>query len=159
MNLQATISDLENALFGLHPDAKKLYEAIDALKVIDVSYIKNGDLSYAIVKTNPTMKYDSKANMRSKALFAIKELNRFVKNKEIANFLHEREPGVSVKDFVTALSNPLFFLKNEQRVHKISVGTGNMGVYWGSLKWLNEDGTVKQEHMYIEEAKEAQIEI
>lgn len=60
---------------------------------------------------------------------------------------------------MTSLSNPLFVLKNEQRVQKVTVGIGNNNVYWGSQKWLNEDGSVKKEHMYIEEPKQTQIEI
>lgn len=65
--------------------------------------------------------------------------------------------SIPLKDFITALSNPLYFLKNENRIHKISIGTGNSGTYWGSLKWLNEDGTIKNEFMYIEEPKQEEI--
>ena len=104
-------------------------------------------------------KITSKLNLKSKTLFAIRELNRFVKNKEIAQYLNEQEPNVSVKEFITALSGPLFALKKEERIHKITLGTGNSNVYWGSAKWLNEDGTVKQEHLYLEEPKQEVIEI
>jgi len=158
MNIKETISGLETMLFNLHPNARGVYEAIEALRNIEVKdqgqqTTPNKDFSKFKIG------YDPNTNMRNKALYAIRELNRFVKNKEIAQFLHEREPDTSVKDFITALSNPLFFLKKEERITKVSVGTGNMGVYWGCLKWLNEDGTVKKEHMYIEEPKEDRIEI
>jgi len=158
MNIKETISGLEVMLFNLHPSAKGFYEAIEALRNIEVKdegQKSNQNHDFSKFKIG----YDPNANMRNKALYAIRELNRFVKNKEIAQFLNEREPSISIKDFITALSNPLFFLKKEERITKISIGAGNMGVYWGSVKWLNEDGTVKKEHMYIEEPKEDRIEI
>lgn len=157
MNIQETILGLESMLFGLHPNAKNIYEAIDALKNVP----SNGkEIQSSLPVINSSEKpYDPKANMRVKALFAIKELNRFVKTKEIAEFLHTKEPAVGVKDFITALSNPLYFLKSENRIHKITVGTGNSGVYWGSGKWLNENGLPKEEYKYIEETKEPEIEI
>jgi len=159
MNIQETILGLESMLFDLHPKAKGLYEAIDALK--NVNGVKP-TLSYVVseVAKNPVDKpYDPKANMRNKALYAIRELNRFVKTKEIAEFLNSKEPSTSTKDFMTALSNPLYFLKNENRIHKITVGTGNNGVYWGSLKWIDEKGFPKEEFKYLDEAKEPEIEL
>jgi len=160
MNIKETISGLEIMLFDLNPKARGLYEAIEALKNIVVNEDpKKGALIKAPDFSKFQIPYDPKSNMRSKALFAIRGLNRFAKNKEIAQYLHEQQPSVSVKDFTVALSNPLFFLKKEERIHKITVGTGNNGVYWGSSKWLNEDGSVKPEHMYIEEPKQEEIEI
>lgn len=161
MNIQETILGLESMLFDLHPKAKGLYDAIDALKNLEVSSKpEDGFKSENLARLTSGIKpYDPKLNMRAKALFAIRELNRFVKNKEIAELLHSYEPNVGVKEFISALSNPLYFLKNENRIHKFSLATGNSSVYWGSLKWLNEDGTIKKEHMYIEEPKEEQIEI
>lgn len=160
MNIQETILGLESMLFGLHPNAKNIYEAIDALKNVPPGSESGGSKPIIVNNINSNSKpYDAKANMRLKALFAIKELNRFVKTKEIAEYLHEKEPSTSVKDFMTALSNPLYFLKNENRILKIAVGTGNSGVYWGSGKWVDENGIPKEEYKYIEEAKEPEIEI
>lgn len=158
MNTKETISGLEEVLFSLHPKAKGLYEAIETIKNLTGDLINHGRETIPLPSISVN-KYDPKSNMRVKTLFAIRELNRFVKNKEIAQFLHEREPEISVKDFTVALSNPLYFLKNENRVHKISVGVGNTGVYWGSAKWLGEDGAPKPEYMYVEESKEEPIEI
>ncbi|WP_179415373.1 hypothetical protein HDF19_09955 [Mucilaginibacter sp. E4BP6] len=158
MNFKETISELENMLFALNPKARGYYEAIEALRNVgikDYGEIKAEAPDFSKFK----VVYDPNTNMRNKTLFAIRALNRFVKNKEIAKYLHEQEPNVPIKDFVTALSNPLFFLKNEKRIHKISVGTGNNGVYWGSLKWINEDGSIKAEHKYIEEPKQPEIDI
>lgn len=160
MNTKETISGLEQVLFSLHPKAKGIYDAIETVKSIGVSLESSTQGKIVESKTTSNNIYDPKSNMRVKTLYAIRELNRFVKNKEIAQFLHEKEPDVPAKDFVIALSNPLYYLKNENRIKKLTIGTGNLGVYWGSAKWLKEDGlTPKEEHMYIEEPKEEPIEI
>jgi len=157
MNIKETISDLEVMLFSLHPSAKGLYEAIETIKGFNTP--NEAGFILKVPHHASKAKYDPKTNMRSKTLFALRELNRFVKNKEIAQYLHQQEPEISVKDFITALSGPIFYLKKEERIHKITIGTGNNNVYWGSLRWVNEDGTVKDEHKYIEEPKQEEIEI
>jgi len=156
MNLSETIAGLESMLFDLHPDAKGIYSAISSLK--EVNHSANPiSLNQGVHTANGL--YDPKSNTRVKILFAIKQLNRFARSREIAELLNQYEPQADLKALINSLSSPLYQLKTENKVFKLTVGTGNNNVYWGSAKWLDEQGNPLPEHMYKAEEKQMEIEI
>ncbi|WP_299675711.1 hypothetical protein [uncultured Dokdonia sp.] len=82
-----------------------------------------------------------------KILFALKENSRFMKIREMAEYIC-KFTNEDVNNLVTQLSRRTKLLKEKGKIVKYQHGTKKSNSYWGSPKWLDENGDVKPEHMY-----------
>jgi hypothetical protein len=96
--------------------------------------------------------YDPKANMKTKLALVLKKENRFLNIRQIADILNRHEPKIEAKDFITKLYPAVADLKKNNTIIKFTVGESNINSFWGSKNWLNEDGSIKDEHKYDEGA-------
>lgn len=152
-----TIRQLEENKMQLLERVKQIDITIETLKAMSSFNQPNG-LSYQNGSTplpnavGRYTEYDPKANMKSKLALVLKKENRFLNIRQIADILHKHEPKIDAKDFITKLYPPIADLKKSNTIVKFAVGDSNINTFWGSKNWLNEDGTIKDEHKYDEDA-------
>ncbi len=97
--------------------------------------------------------YPRKMSIENKVVFLIKNKQRFLHVREIANLLYEKEPGIdnnAKKPLVRRLATILNIAQGKKKVVKFKVGSSNRNCFWGSIKWLDESGEIKPEHKYDE---------
>jgi hypothetical protein len=94
--------------------------------------------------------YDNSQPIRKKILDIIKNENRFLHVREIANIAHQFEQDIPVSIFVKKISPALSVLKNlpQSSLVSIEVAHSHFNTFWGSKAWLNEEGEIKSEYMY-----------
>lgn len=94
--------------------------------------------------------YNVNMSNRNKVLFVIKQKNRFVHSREVAEEIHEREPHISEDKWARKVSSALSSLKRKDKVTNYSVNNVNRNTFWGAPHWLDDDGEIKEEYMYDE---------
>ena len=94
--------------------------------------------------------YDITQPIRKKIIDIIKNENRFLHVREIANIAHQFEENIPVSIFVRKISPALSVLKNlpQTCVVNFEVADSHFNTFWGSKAWLNEEGEIKSEYMY-----------
>jgi hypothetical protein len=94
--------------------------------------------------------YDISQPIRKKILDIIKNENRFLHVREIANIAHQFEQNIPVSIFVKKISPALSVLKNlpQSSLVSIEVANSHFNTFWGSKAWLNEEGEIRSEYMY-----------
>lgn len=94
--------------------------------------------------------YDITQPIRKKILDIIKNENRFLHVREIANIAHQFEEHIPVSVFVKKISPALSVLKSLPLTCLVSIEVANshFNTFWGSKAWLNEEGEIKSEYMY-----------
>lgn len=94
--------------------------------------------------------YDNTQPIRKKIIDIIKNENRFLHVREIANIAHQFEQNIPVSIFVKKISPALSVLKNLPHTSLISIEVANshFNTFWGSKAWLNEEGEIKSDYMY-----------
>ena len=94
--------------------------------------------------------YDPNWSMTKKALFILKKNRRFMHNREISEIAHNYEPDKSVEDFISQFSRALFRLSKEENrpVTNVKPDSNRRNTFWGSPKWQNEDGSIKEVKNY-----------
>ena len=104
-----------------------------------VSKTVNGDLIDA---------YDIKEyTVPQKMLYALKENKRFMKIREIAEFLSsitKENPDELTKQ----LSRRTKFLKDKGKITKHQHGNRLRDTFWGSPKWLDSEGNIRKEYEF-----------
>jgi len=76
---------------------------------------------------------------------------RFMKVKEIAEYL-VLQLGEDVEHWKTKLSRNTRKLKEDNKIVSFQVGNSKSNFFWGSPKWVNSDGSIKEEYMYRTDA-------
>ena len=80
-------------------------------------------------------------------LNVLKQEKRFMKIREIANVIVSIEGGEE-DDWAIRLSRKTRELKSKNKIQKFQVGKSRQNVFWGSVNWLNDDGSIKKEYEY-----------
>ncbi|MEQ8578650.1 MAG: hypothetical protein RIC57_05085 [Balneola sp.] len=179
MNTQKIIErlkELVNKRNHLTREIMKVDGAIDALKdLIDVSEVDDLHvLDYEEEQTeidsneSPLTKeieekkkektkyvyddgYHINLSNRNKVKFVIKAFDKFLHNRQIAEELHRREPHVSEDKWSRKVSGALSSLRRNGELVNYSVNDYNRNTFWGSPKWLQENGEIIDKYMYDEE--------
>ncbi len=138
------IQSLEDEYNQLIRKAEGLKNAIEILK-------KNSGKPMRQISSNTPAVYDSGASNKAKILYFIKREQRFLHIRELAKMANELEPGVSVEDFQKRFSPALSVLRTEEKLTNTRVGKSLMNTFWGSVKWLTDDDTIKAGHEINEE--------
>lgn len=134
-------------LIKLYQQAFLDIEAGDGLLTVE----KNDDqLQKSKISIDQYFAYDNSQPIRKKILDIIKNENRFLHVREIANIAHQFEPNIPVTIFVKKLSPALSVLKNlpQSGLISIEVANSHFNTFWGSKAWLNEEGDIRSQYMY-----------
>ncbi|MEE9429951.1 MAG: hypothetical protein V3V16_02855 [Melioribacteraceae bacterium] len=92
--------------------------------------------------------YDKNASLKNKINFFFKKESRFLHNRELAELANEREPNISVKDFIRKFSQHLSQLKKDGKLTKYVVNKQNNNTFWGSPKWLDSNNEIIEQYKY-----------
>ncbi len=133
-------------------ELQKEYDALIAkangvLYSIEILKRKKGSPSQTtngIVKHVDNNGYDSKLPNKAKIRYFLKKEQRFLHIREMATMANSIEPNISIVDFQAKFSPALSALKAEKKLINIKVGKSLVNTFWGSEKWLDSTGTVKE---------------
>ncbi len=95
--------------------------------------------------------YHVNMSNRNKVKFVIKDHDKFVHNRQIAEELHRREPQISEDEWAKKISAALSSLRQKGQLVNFSVNGYNRNTFWGSPKWLDSNKEIKKEYMYDKE--------
>lgn len=145
-------------------EAAKIDDAISIFeKYINDSVSSISGNNEAVILKEETKKlpkgYDINDSLVKKLFFILNEKQRFLHNREIAEYINNLEPDNSIEDIISKLSPILSRFKNENELVNVRDGLSNIYVYWGSPKWLDESGKIKEEHKYIPIPKKKHFKI
>lgn len=147
MSTNETIQNLEQ----LKADLANRIEAIEKtiLELKTFSVYQESETSESRGKSaNSGAGYNRKSSLRKKVAFIFSQENRFLHARQIAEYLHEHEPKISITDFRNQLSPALGFLRRNKVIDNVKVGKSNVNIFWGSVKWLDKDGNILEGHGY-----------
>lgn len=160
MDKNNTIKELELERENLLEQANSLSGAIDVLKRIwgvnGVSHndVINGDVKHLkeVQKTTQSITgFPYSGGALSKAIFVIKEANRFLTKAEIYNRVDEI---LGTTDFRLILTSQLSIeaTRGTNNIARKQIGQSKNNTVWGFLTWLDEKGEILPEHIYNENA-------
>lgn len=89
-------------------------------------------------------------SINQKLLYALKENQRFMKVREMAEYIVDIIGG-DADEVVKQFSRRTGKLKEMNKIVKFQHGKGKKNSFWGSPNWLHEDGTIKEKYMYNED--------
>ncbi|MEQ9308016.1 MAG: hypothetical protein RLN90_01075 [Balneolaceae bacterium] len=95
--------------------------------------------------------YHVNLSNRNKVKLVIKSFNKFVHNRQISEELHAREPEISEDDWAKKVSGALSSLRQKNQLVNYAVNGYNRNTFWGSPKWLDDNGEIISDYMYDEE--------
>lgn len=138
----------------------EIIESITAtIKALNSNYNNNSQTSVITHNDGYNIDWD----YRGKIAFFIKKERRFLHNREIGDLVHEREPGITVDEFVKRFAGVLWRLKNENQLINVQINNSKRSTFWGVKEWLDEDGNIKPEHeinkKYLIGSKKKKLEI
>ncbi len=87
------------------------------------------------------------ATIPQKFLIVLKENQRFMKIREIAQFI-KNVVGGNEDEWTMRLSRTTGKLKEMDKIKGYKVGNSNSNVFWGSPKWLDNEGEIKEKYKY-----------
>jgi hypothetical protein len=96
--------------------------------------------------------YDPKAGYKKKIAYVINTEGRFLSIREIASIIHELEPGTDLDSIKNSVSSARAILMKESKLYKYAVDKSNNKVFYGSKNWVDENGDIKPERMFSEDA-------
>jgi hypothetical protein len=155
INLKNTIDDLAwlrqtEALEALRDSLKASYDyACTALEPLHPPIVITPMKATANLPLKENTGYDKRWNIVDKFLFILKEQNRFIRFREVAKIIVEKDGEGYERDIADKLTSRTLPLKKEGKILKIQPDGSNINTFWGFKKWLDENGKVKQEHIYI----------
>lgn len=141
----------------LKKEKKSLIERLDAIKVLLQSYgeadsVANESKDDIIVNFD-LVKELKKSSTPQKFLLILKENQRFMKIREIAQFINAQIGG-NENDWTMKLSRTTGKLKKMDKIVSYKIGKSNTNVFWGSPNWINKDGEIKMEYKYKDDVIE-----
>lgn len=153
MNNKEIIESLKVKRDQLYSKIKSIDETIELLE-LETNRNGSGDNSDGY---NPSWKLSEKIE------FFFKKEQRFLYNRELANFAHNREPGILAEDFLNKFSAVLSRLKKDNQITNVKIGKTLRSTVWGSAKWVDESGKIKKEYLpskeYDSESEKKKLEI
>ena len=95
--------------------------------------------------------YPATGVLSDKMNYVFKRENRFLHIREIAKLIIAIDPNYNNEnELVDKLSPLLTRYKKAGEITSRKANPSNLSVFWGSPKWENEDGSIKNEHIYNE---------
>lgn len=85
----------------------------------------------------------------TRLLLVLKEHQRFMKIKEMGEFIHSIAGG-DKKNWIVKLSRKTKGLRELNKIVKVQVGKELRNSFWGSPSWLDKNGKIKEGYMYNE---------
>ncbi|MFD0796173.1 hypothetical protein ACFQZJ_01775 [Maribacter chungangensis] len=98
-------------------------------------------------------------SIQNQALEVLKQANRFLHKSEIADIIKPFNKDRSEKQLDQRLAVELGKAKKKDILTSVKYSKSNQSYVWGSVKWIDENKNIKQEHMYIAKKKESQESI
>jgi hypothetical protein len=130
------ISDALKSLKEAEADAlKHLRQIQDAIAVIERG--KKGNSENAI-------EYDPTWPPSKKFLYLLKTKKKFLHFRQAAELIIQLEGKGDIKEWTSKLSTGTGQLKQNDTIVKFQASASNQDTFWGSPKWLNDDGTIKE---------------
>lgn len=114
-------------------------------------------------KLNKLDNYNPDWQLSEKIEFFLKKEQRFLYNRELAKFAHEREPEISEKEFANKFSATLSRLKRDKQIRSVQIGTSLKTTVWGAPNWIDLTGAIQEEHLpdnkYAQDSEKKKLEI
>lgn len=120
------------------------YRKIIDSMTITIKALESDNVGTVTVSNNGASEYNPSWPLSDKVSFFFKRELRFLHNRELAVFANELEPNVSINVFVGKFSAVLSRLKKEGHLTSIQKGKSLRNFFWGSKKWLDQDGEPKK---------------
>lgn len=129
---------------------KSISDTIQILKAkMGMNNSSNGESTAVTTKNNILdPDYDKDWSISKKIIYLLKREQRFLHNREMSEMTNALEPQISKEKLSKKFSSILSILKKRGLIVKKVINGNNQNCFWGSPKWLNEDGTIKDEFMY-----------
>lgn len=148
--------DLSNQISALESTIKSLEDSIERSRSTRFLNTMPRNQDNSVIEQTPIInqndEYDETWSLNKKALFMISKMKRFLHNREIANLIHEREPDSNANKLSKQLSPRLSRMKKDGKLTNIKAGSSNRNTFWGSPKWLDENGKIQEEYTYDKNA-------
>jgi len=84
--------------------------------------------------------------LRARVQFVFDRENRFMLVREVNEYLIQIEPKLSSE--IVGIRNAITNMKQDKLLTSVKTGKSNLSYVWGKPEWLNDDGTIKKEHLY-----------
>ena len=128
---------------------KDIREELNKLKGIDTNKV---DSNVIQKKNEDNVPNDdivdlTKYSIPQKFLHTLSVHKRFMKIREIANYIHI-QTGENENSIVKQLSRRTKYLKDLNKIVKHQVGKTKKNTFWGSPNWVDSNGNIKEEHVY-----------
>ena len=141
-------------IIELKKEKKALVERLDAVNLLLQSYGENDVVATNSKKDEIIVDFDfgkelKKSSTPQKFLLVLKENARFMKIREMAQFI-VAQIGGDEDDWTMKLSRTTGKLKKMDKIVSYKVGKSNTNVFWGSPNWLDKDGAIKSENKFKE---------
>lgn len=144
VTLANSIKDAHDfALNLLKEEAIKEIEALDEVK----GHANNVD-------NNLYKYYQKNWSIKQKVQFILKNEKRFLHFREIARIIISLEGNGDEDQLTSSLSNATRPLKDDGTIVKYKHGKSHKHTFWGSPKWLNDEGQIKEGYMFDAEILE-----
>ena len=112
--------------------------------------IENTKTINSINASMVVQKIKRKATWDTKIQEVFKHYNRFLHKREIVSYIIENfdNEGKELKFIENNVSGALLRLKEEDKIYKFEYNSHNRNVFWGSKKWVDEEGKIMPNHKY-----------
>lgn len=141
-------------IIELKKEKKALLERLDAVNLLLQSYGESEVVTTKRQKDEIIVDFDlgkelKKSSTPQKFLLVLKDNARFMKIREMAQFL-VAQIGGDENEWTMKLSRTTGKLKKMDKIVSYKVGKSNTNVFWGSPNWLDKNGAIKTEHKFKE---------
>lgn len=105
-------------------------------------------------------RYDKKWGYTQKVLYVLKEQQRFLHFRQIAKIILELDEvkvdKASITELAKTLSTSCQNIKKSKMIvrYQSNESKSNQSFYWGSPKWIDENGKIKEGYELIEDHSE-----
>jgi hypothetical protein len=141
MTTQNAISDAPKSLREAEAEAlKKVKQIQDAIAAIE------GTKS----TSDNTIEYDAAWSPSRKFAYLLKTQKRFLHFRQAAELVVKIEGKGDVKEWTSKFSTGTGPLKQNETIVKVQAGASNQDTFWGSPKWLTDNGAIKDGYQFDE---------
>jgi len=133
-----------------------LFEAIKSLKIAEgdlksqlrsiqdaIAALDRNSRPHVNLDDTKKNEYDSDWSISNKFLYLLKRYNRFIHFREAAEILVDIDGEGDAKELTGKLSSGTISLKQNGIIVKYQASKSNQDTFWGSPKWLDENGKIK----------------
>ena len=147
--LKALKAKEEELLIQLKVTRDMIAEEQRKNKKAEVSIEEESKTPGSVSVTSTPSESESVETYIHKFLRVLKENKRFMKIREMAEYINKTEGG-EVSAWIKRFTTKTGKLQVSGKIIKHQVGKSRVNTYWGSPNWLNGDGNIKDEFKYDE---------